>query len=606
MIANKRILFFIALWLFYTITQMKSLSWFDSGELALVGSQLGIGHPPGQPLYTLLCYLCYFISDQYAILLMIQLSVFGSILSFLALIKISTLRIFPSSVSDHSKLLAMLVMALAYPIWDHSTRLELYLLSTCFFLWGFYFGQKSIESHQIPYLAGLIIGFTFCLNPLFAIALALSLMINGLMSGLGFRFSLKAISYSFLCALLGLTPYLYFLFTLKQDQQNLANPWIWGNFNDFGDYLVFLTGADYGNNGLNHFSALPSNLWTLIKYWMESKLLIIVVIGLLGSLLSKRLWQLQVIALISCGIFPLLYQRYDPEIPDFQGYLLINMMLLSLGIANAIQWLYSQQISMILQKSIVYLLVFISLFSGGIGMFDGVALKFNRSRDHLAQEINDAILNDLPQQAIVIVAADHVLFNLLYAQRVQKKRTDVKIIAMGYLNSSWFWRDLYQTHPELRPIDIKTYPTAVSRLYGLLQANPHPVYLESLELAYSLGINACLDGWLVQANCQVLPKSFDFQSWEKQDPRVLLDPTNRSILAWWGTHLSFALWQEKKASDAIALLEAFQFKPKTQAKYRDWAVSPRLWRNDHQPLIGEIEYLEVIEEVLKNPPRINP
>ena len=44
----------IALFVFYVLTMSRSLSLYDSPELALVAEQLGLGHPLGQPLHTLL------------------------------------------------------------------------------------------------------------------------------------------------------------------------------------------------------------------------------------------------------------------------------------------------------------------------------------------------------------------------------------------------------------------------------------------------------------------------------------------------------------------------------------------------------------------------
>ncbi|MBW2509890.1 MAG: DUF2723 domain-containing protein, partial [Deltaproteobacteria bacterium] len=43
-----------ALFSFYLLTMSRSLSMYDSPELALVAEQLGLGHPFGQPLHTML------------------------------------------------------------------------------------------------------------------------------------------------------------------------------------------------------------------------------------------------------------------------------------------------------------------------------------------------------------------------------------------------------------------------------------------------------------------------------------------------------------------------------------------------------------------------
>ena len=42
--------------LYYCASMSRDLSLYDSGELALAARTLGVGHPPGQPLHTLLGY----------------------------------------------------------------------------------------------------------------------------------------------------------------------------------------------------------------------------------------------------------------------------------------------------------------------------------------------------------------------------------------------------------------------------------------------------------------------------------------------------------------------------------------------------------------------
>src|SRR5262245_30908323 len=41
----------------YALSMQRGLGSFDSPELALVARTLGLGHPPGQPLHTLLGFL---------------------------------------------------------------------------------------------------------------------------------------------------------------------------------------------------------------------------------------------------------------------------------------------------------------------------------------------------------------------------------------------------------------------------------------------------------------------------------------------------------------------------------------------------------------------
>ena len=82
---KKILLFSLGLWLFYTYTQSHSISWFDSGELAMVGQNLGISHPPGQPFYILLVHLAHLIAQwinpNLAISFIVQISVISTVLS---------------------------------------------------------------------------------------------------------------------------------------------------------------------------------------------------------------------------------------------------------------------------------------------------------------------------------------------------------------------------------------------------------------------------------------------------------------------------------------------------------------------------------------------
>ncbi len=43
--------------LYYVASMARDLSLYDSGELALAAVQLGLAHPPGQPLHTLLGFV---------------------------------------------------------------------------------------------------------------------------------------------------------------------------------------------------------------------------------------------------------------------------------------------------------------------------------------------------------------------------------------------------------------------------------------------------------------------------------------------------------------------------------------------------------------------
>jgi hypothetical protein len=605
---KKILLLSLGLWIFYTLTQSHHISWFDSGELAMVGQQLGISHPPGQPLYILLVHLAHLIaqwtSPALAISLIVQISVIASVFIALGLYTWLKESCFDEigideQAKDRAFLIAIGTMAFLFPVWDQATRIEVYSLSVAFWIWGLVFFQRwllSIDPQGI-YRSFLLLGLCFCVNPLFAVSLLMSKLLLWILiyqrskrikmqtqaqiQAHPPRISPRIILQAFCFLLLGLTPYLSLWYILSQQQVTLPEEqvWIWGKFNTWQDFLSFLTGKDYQKNGLNQWSFLGHNLKIWLSYEYRMGWLAITLFALIGLLFKWEYFLLFLVSFISCGIFPFLYEQYDPSIPDFQGYFLVQRWLFAIGLFYLYLWLIKWQT---FQSKAKFLLWILLIYSALLEF----ETKYSRSSDQLAIEISREILKDVPKNSILIVSADHVVFPMLYLQQIQKESQDVILLVAGFMSSSWYWQFVFNHYPKLQKINPAQTRSVVDRLHHLLSQNQNlPIFVENFQLAQDFGLNGCLDGWLIQVGCRVFPKRFDFNWLRHHTYGDFKDPQHDFVIYWWAKYLSAQLWIEEKPKESIMILDQFSFEEQpvfndlslAEKESYHFKISPNFW-----------------------------
>lgn len=110
--------------LVYWLTLAPEVGWSDSAELALRAHQLGVTHPPGYPLHTLLGKLFMLLVGEPAVgtnlLSAVSASLAAGVLTWL---------VFQLTADAASGLVGGLTFALASPIWDVATVTEVYTLA---------------------------------------------------------------------------------------------------------------------------------------------------------------------------------------------------------------------------------------------------------------------------------------------------------------------------------------------------------------------------------------------------------------------------------------------------------------------------------------------
>lgn len=230
---------------FYSITLCPTLPAGDSGELITVAYTLGVAHPPGYPLYTLLGKLFTFLPMGSVAF---QMNLLSALLNATALALLS-LAVFQCTRSFWASLLASLALAFSPIFWLYSLVAEVFALnnffSALFLLMMACLWKGSAQKEMkifllLPLVMGLaaahhhtILFFFPGIALLYLLALARR------------RISLRLLPFCGGLFLLGLLPYLYLPLAAS-----LSPPLNWDDPVTFERFFHLLVRKDYGTFSL--------------------------------------------------------------------------------------------------------------------------------------------------------------------------------------------------------------------------------------------------------------------------------------------------------------------------------------------------------------------
>ena len=592
-------------WLYLTGTQSHGLMWFDSGELALAAHTWGLGHPPGQPFYTLLGALTSL--TPFPLWLLNQISVISIALSIPALARLSqsissldSLATSSSASQTYSYFTLSQCLALGastflwttlYSVWDQGTRIEVYALGSMLGLWALALAYPVVEktsskvSHQ---RSSFFLGLCGATQPIFAIGFGLALLPIYLKQAHG-----KQVLKTGLSCLLGLIlPHLYLLSVV-----GFSSGFIWGSWESFDTLIFYFSGADYGLNQ-HHWQALVPNVLDWCGWAYDQGQLLWCLTGLAGVLiLRSKVFRWTVLCLtLACLINPMTYVIYWPEVPDYSGYLLPLLSFSLIGI-----WTLIRRVKNTYLLAILVLLLSISTLSASSPPW-----KRSRTQHHLPLTIARNWLTSLPQDSALFVSSDHWVFPLMYAQTVEGLRPDIMVFNVGFAQSSWYWKWLKHKRVEFPSLDeLNPLLTGQPRLTNLAERFAY-VFAENAYLAQQIGHDGrwgkqppCASGWGVSLGCE---KQVNLPSPEQLRALASLsdhhDEITQRVLARLGLDLTEQLWHEQRPLHAITLGFAALGKslpPQlTQQPPQWWPAPPILWKTARAGLIGSPDQLHAL------------
>ncbi|MBI2641001.1 DUF2723 domain-containing protein, partial [Candidatus Roizmanbacteria bacterium] len=449
-------MFFIPLTL-YVFTLAPSVTFGDSGELITAAYYLGISHPPGSPLWTLLAKLFTFIPlNSVAWRVNFSSAFFSAFASSLFFIVLaSTAKLLELKLN---KLLAYsiafvttLLFAFSRTTWTISVMAEVWSLNNvlfCLLLLSLY-GWLKTKKNIYLYLSAFISGLGLTNHYLFLIVLP-PLIIWVLLNDFRLVKNFKLLFISFIFFLAGLS--FYFYLPLRAQTNPVIN---WGNPSTLQRLSDYLQRKQFGSNfqgeesnigvylpitPLNSVSDTISRIFSSffsfsasLLYELPAWFLISAFVGITFFFIFNRhnknafLWAILTIffVLFSGWGFSFLTNAPQPRSNTFFTHYLFAFLTIHIWFFIAVVWLTEK-----LARSFGKLIVLAFIFVNVLLLISQINSNFkigDWSRNEIAYEHGMNILNTVDKNSIIIADKNNSIFPLLYLKTVEGKRPDVTL-----------------------------------------------------------------------------------------------------------------------------------------------------------------------------------
>lgn len=473
---------FIA-FVFYLLTIAPSVIQIDTGELAAVQCTLGIAHPTGYPLFTILGYVFSLIPlpvkkiFQMNLLAALYCSIAVSVFTFTSKIVLDNLGLFQflkhskeknkrkkkdsgkivqpaiaSSIelSDTYKIISAifggLFLALSKTFWFQSTSVEVYslhlLLITTIILSlikAFLLSneESSISKYWIIFAITLALGFSNHMTTLLIIPGVAYIYFtkNG--------FSTKSIK-QIIFMLLVFFPILILVYSylpIRASQSPVMN---WGNPIEWERIIRHISGQQYQvwlfsstEAAAKQFNYFVTNLPSEFSFSLMFALAGFVV----SFIYARKFFIFNIIVFLSTVLYSINY-----DINDIDSYFLLAYISLAFfavfGIVQLILFITKNKMQLVIPVSLLVLFVGLQFYSN----YDEV----NQRDNFIYEDYTKSILSTVPKNSIVFSYQwDYFISASYYFQLVESYRKDVIVIDKELLRRSWYYNQLNTNHPKL-------------------------------------------------------------------------------------------------------------------------------------------------------------
>ncbi len=449
---------FLLPFLLYVATRAPDLTFIDSGELAAAAATLGIAHPTGYPLYTLLGRtVCIPPGPLEPIA---RLTLFSALCGAgAALVVHLTLKRLLLALGLHREaavaggLAAALLLAAGLTVWEQAVIVEVYALHLLLIAILFHLALRVAWAEVNPllfaYLAGLAVGnhlSTLLLLPALVFLIAREVGVSDLWR------RAPALGIAFLA---GLTIYLYL-----PVRSALNPPLDWGDPQTLGDFYRHATGAVYRVWFLSGTQVAMKQLARFVELLGAEMTPIALLAAAAGLVLLWRRARAIVEATVLLFLLNLLYAiNYD--IHDIDSYFLPAFLMVALwagtGIAFSLDALRRRSIAHSGamphaaggRRSSRLLITAAALALPGLAATWNFGAA-NQRHNHLVPDYTAAMFASLDPEAVILSRQwDQFCSASIYEQLVRNQRRDVTVLEKELLRRRWYLRQLTRWDPDL-------------------------------------------------------------------------------------------------------------------------------------------------------------
>ena len=457
----------------YASTQAPGLTFIDSGELATVACTLGIAHPTGYPLFTLLGWIFSTlpIASEEIVRLNLMAAVFCSagILVFFHLLhflltlaskRSSLLR--PKSKELHPKALlvasasASLLLAFSETYWSQAVAVEVYSLHLLL-LWLVMFAffkaalseevvKEGVEPPPALWAGGWWILFAFALGLSFTNHMTTILLSPGLLflyfaTQRNTPWVWRRLLFMGFPFLLGLSVYLYL--PLRASQAPAMN---WGNVVTVERLLWHLTGKQYRVWIFSSTEAAGRQFVYFVNALPPEFAYLGLGLALAGIVVLWRAhWKLCltiVLFFLGCLTYSINYDIHDIDSYFLLAYVSV-VMWAAAGLLALMVWL---------SNTLTWRMSAISALALCLGLSPLVYHYSNidESKNYLVEDYTRTMFASLAPGALILSYQwDYWVSASFYFQLVKGIRPDVTVVDKELLRRSWYLLELERRYPWL-------------------------------------------------------------------------------------------------------------------------------------------------------------
>jgi len=433
-----------------------SNGWLDTSGLAIGSYQLGINHPPAEPLYTMLGKMACFLPIANIAFRLNVLSAIFLVLSFIVFYKLS-LSIFKVEKDVAKKLLIIgvgLVVFFSWSLMVQGVRAELYSLNL--------FLSLAIIScfinEKYSFLGFFLLGLSLGCHHLLTVALMPGLLFLVVKKGKTASFYLNG---AFLL-LIGASVFLFL--PLRADTNPLYS---FGSPDNLDRFWWVLSGKLYSAyESIAGFKAYE-NLIKIVDLFIGS-IPLVVGIGAAGIFLfayknRRRGTALSLILLVNVGLIFANMQFYTDN-PDAHGYLLISFCILGLGLPFLLFFLLDmlKNKSTFNKEHVLISAIVALLFIMALSKIFLTHNRYDRSKDYSAGVFSKAILGSTPYGSYIFAGSFATYSVTAYKIWLEGYRSDLKLIYAGLLANEGYQRNVAYNYREI-PQLLNSSPLKLDR-----------------------------------------------------------------------------------------------------------------------------------------------
>lgn len=500
--ADAAIVFCLSL-LFYCLTLAPGLTFIDSGELATVAVRLGIAHPTGYPLFTLLGWIAAHLpiggEEILRLNLMAAVLCAGAAALFYLVALHLLLNIRHGSrdrgeaqvVARTGAMGAGLLLAFSETFWSQAVAVEVYSLHL--FLLGvvlvtFFTAILPSETGGTPERRWMAFAFALGLsftNHMTTILLAPGLLFLYFSNQGGSRRSWGRIGRMSPFFLLGLSAYLYL--PLRASQVPFFN---WGAPATAERFLWHVGGKQYR---VWMFSSTAS-AGKQLKYFFSTIPSEVAYIGLVLALLgiailyrsNRKVFWGTLLLFVTCVGYSINY-----DIHDIDSYFLLAYVMLflwsSFGIAAIVRWSMGRwQVHVLVWR-----------FLGICFAIPAILVNYARvdlSGTRRVEEYTKDMFASVATNGLVLSYQwDYWVSASLYMQYVRGYRQDVAVVDKELLRRSWYLQDLGRRYPwliERSRVEVDAFGKELYKFEHDLPYNPSLIQTRFEEMIRSFILNS--------------------------------------------------------------------------------------------------------------------